>query len=139
MYNYGGYNYGGNGNYRNNSNFKNGGTGIQQYSVSVQKDLNYIICFKCQKTGYYVTECFQNKQGNGNGNGNSAVKNFNFFFRVQVNYIDVEEVYDYFDTVVGKFLLNLRRVLVFFDSGVTYLFILRVVVEKYSLLIRIFS
>ncbi|MQK22439.1 hypothetical protein EI013_29150, partial [Escherichia coli] len=72
VHNHGGHNHGGNGNHRNNSNFKNGGTGTQQHSAPAQKDLNHITCFKCQKTGHYATECPQNKQGNGNGNGNSA-------------------------------------------------------------------
>ncbi|KAI5012277.1 hypothetical protein ZWY2020_024411 [Hordeum vulgare] len=94
------HNHGGNGNHRNNSNFKNGGTGTLHHSTPAQKDLNHITWFKCQKTGHYATECPQNKQGNGNGNGNSAAKKPNPFPRGQVNHIDVEEVYDHPDTVV---------------------------------------
>ena len=48
-----------------------------------------------------------------------------------MNHIDVEEVYDHPDTVVGKFLLNSRPVLVLFVSGATHSFISMVVVEKY--------
>ena len=139
VHNHGGHNHGGNGNHRNNSNFKNGGTGTQQNSAPAQKDLTHITCFKCQKTGHYATECPQNKQGNGNGNGNSAAKKPNPFPRAQVNHIDVEEVYDHPDTVVGKFLLNSRPVLVLFLSGATHSFISRVVVEKYSLPTRTLS
>ena len=114
-------------------------SGTQQHSAPAQKDLTHITCFKCQKTGHYATECPQNKQGNGNGNDNSAAKKPNPFPRAQVNHIDVEEVYDHADTVVGKFLLNSRPVLVLFDSGATHLFISRVVVEKYSLPTRTLS
>ena len=50
-----------------------------------------------------------------------------------MNHIDVEDVYDQPETMVGKFLLNSRPVLVIFDSGATHSFISRVVVEKYRL------
>ena len=65
--------------------------------------------------------------------GGSSAKKPNPFPRAQVNHLDVEDVYDQPDTLVGKFLLNSRPVLVLFDSGATHSFISRVVVEKYGL------
>ena len=74
------------------------------------------------------------KQRNGNGNGNgSSAKKPNPFPRAQVNHIDVEEVYDQPETVVGNFLLNSRLISIPFYSGATHSFISRVVVEKYGL------
>ena len=135
MHNHGGHHHGGNGNNRpNHGNFKtdNGnGNNNQHRQVPAQKDLSHITCFKCQKTGHYATECPQSKQRNGNGN--SAAKKPNPFPRAQVNHLDVEEVYDQPETVVGKFLLHSRPVTVLFDSGATHSFISRVVVEKYGL------
>ena len=65
-----------------------------------KKDLSQVTCFKCQKTGHYGNECPESQNGNGNG---SSGKKPNPFNRGQVNHVNVEEVEEQLDAVIGKF------------------------------------
>ena len=49
-----------------------------------------------------------------------------------MNHVDVEEVYDQPDIVVGKFLINSFISLVLFDTGASHSFISRGFVDKFK-------
>ena len=50
-----------------------------------------------------------------------------------MNHVNVEEVYDQPDAVVGKFLINSFTALVLFDTGASHSFISRGFVDKFKL------
>ena len=69
---------------------------------------------------------------NGNGNG-SAGKKPNPFNRGQVNHVNVEEVEEQPDAVVGKFLVESFTAVVLFDTRASHSYISRGFVDKYKL------
>ena len=69
-------------------------------------------CYKCKKTGHYATDCPE-KKADENSKPNP-------FQKGQVNHINVEEVHDEPDDVIGKFLLNSFPTLVLFDTGASH-------------------
>src|SRR4051812_15619191 len=75
-----------------------------------------------------------NRNGNGNGrnNGNGVVKP-NPFTKGHVNHVNVEEVYEEPDAVIGKFLISSVPTLVLFHSCASHSFISRVFVDKHEL------
>ena len=50
-----------------------------------------------------------------------------------MNHVNVEEIYDELDAVIGQFLINSAPALVLFDSGASHSFISRVFVDKHEL------
>src|SRR3954464_11691788 len=113
----------------------NGGSNSQNRttpSTPAKKDLSHVTCFKCSKTGHYANECPEGQGGNG-----SSGKKPNPFNRGQVDHIDVEEVEDQPDAVIGKFLVKSFTALVLFDTGASHSYISRGFVDKYSLPTRI--
>ena len=68
---------------------------------------------------------------NGNGNG-SYGKKPNPFNKGQVNHVNVEEVEEQPDAVIGKFLVKLFTAIVLFDTGASHSYISRVFVDKYK-------
>ena len=91
-------------------------------STPAKRDLSHITCFKRQKTGHYATECPEAKNGNGNG---SFGKKPNPFNRGQVNHVNVDEVEDQPDAVIGKFLVKSFTATVLFDTGASHSYISR--------------
>ena len=79
-------------------------------------------CYKCKNKGHYATECPENK-------AEGAAKP-NPFQKGHVNHINVEEVYDEPDAVIGTFLLNSFPAIVLFDTGASHSFISRAFVNK---------
>src|SRR3954462_15653478 len=79
--------------------------------------------------GHYSNMCPENKDNNGN----SGVSKPNPFNKGHVNHVNVEEIYDEPDAVIGKFFINSVLTLVLFDSGASHSFILRVFVDKHGL------
>src|ERR1041385_141612 len=75
--------------------------------------------------GHYATDCPES-------NGNGVVKP-NPFNKGHVNHVNVEEVYDEPDALIGKFFINSVPALVLFYSGASHSFILRVFVDKHEL------
>src|ERR1041385_3559026 len=119
----------GNGNGRNNgngrSNGANGGNGNNRQNGQAPKDLSHIQCFRCKNMGHYATDCPES-------NGNGVVKP-NPFNKGHVNHVNVEEIYDEPDAVIGKFFINSVPALVLFYSGASHSFISRVYVDKHEL------
>ena len=66
---------------------------------------------------------------NGNGNG-SAGKKPNPFNRGQVNHVNVEEVEEQPDAVIGKFLVKSFTAIVLFDTRALHSYISRGFVES---------
>src|ERR1044071_9224353 len=79
--------------------------------------------------GHYSNMCPENKDNNGN----SGVSKPNPFNKGHVNHVNVEEVYDEPDAVIGKFLINSLPALVLFYSGALHSFISSVFVDKHEL------
>jgi hypothetical protein len=71
-----------------------------------KKDLSHVTCFKCKKTGHYSTSCPENKLDD--------VAKPNPFQKGQVNHLNVEEVMNEPDVVMGMFPLNSFTALVLF-------------------------
>ena len=78
-----------------------------------------------KKHGHYSTECPEKK-------AEEATKT-NHFQKGHVNHVNVEEVFDEPDAVIGTFLLNSFTALVLFDTGASHSFISRAFVNKYKL------
>ena len=97
--------------------------------MPVQRDISQVQCYKCRQMGHYSNACPESK----NGNGNSGVSKPNPIQRGHVNHVNVEEVYNEPDAVIGKFLINSIPALVLFDSGASHSFISRVFVDRHKL------
>ena len=128
IHNHGGYTHN-EGSSHNHSGPKNGngnGAGSNQNhsnpATPAKKDQSHITYFKCGKTGHYANDCSELKNGNGNG---SAGKKPNPFNRGQVNHVNVEEVEEQPDAVIGKFLVKSFTALVLFDTGASHSYISR--------------
>ncbi|XP_071678908.1 uncharacterized protein [Lolium perenne] len=66
----------------------------------VKKDLSQVECFKCRKTGHLANDCMYNK-AEGARNIVDAGKP-NPFQKGHANHVNVEEIYDEPDAVIGK-------------------------------------
>src|SRR3954468_15651423 len=88
----------------------------------VKKDLSEVTCFKCKQKGYYADNCPE-KKGLKPTNGEKAT----------VNHMNVEEIPDEPDLVIGKFPINTHLAIILFDTGATHSFISRAFVDKYEL------
>ena len=99
-------------------------------ATPAKKDQSHITCFKCGKTGHYANDCPELKNGNGNG---SAGKKPNPFNKGQVNHVNVEEVEEQPDAVIGKFLVKSFTAIVLFDTGASHSYISRGFVNKFKM------
>ena len=81
-------------------------------------------------TEHYATECPEGNNGNGTG---STRKKLNPFNKGQVNHVNVEEVEEKPNTVIGKFLVKSFTALVLFDTGASHSYISRGFVDKFKL------
>src|SRR3954465_2914358 len=120
-----GHNHNGHNHRNGNKNGANGGNGNNRQNGQAPKDLSHIQCFRCNNMGHYATDCPES-------NGNGVVKP-NPFNKGHVNHVNVEEIYDEPDVVIGKFFINSVPALVLFDSGASHSFISRVFVDKHEL------
>jgi hypothetical protein len=107
----------------NNSNgHHNGHNGQHRHNSKAKKDLSHITHFKCKKNGHYSTSCPKNKS--------DEPDRPNPFQKRQVNHINVEEVMNEPDAVMGMFPLNSFTALVLFDTRASHSFISRTFATK---------
>ena len=118
---------GNNGNHKGNGNAGHN-NGQHRPNPEYKKDISQVLCFKCNNKGHYATDCPEKKAA-------EAAKP-NPFQKGQVNHINVEEVYDEPDAVIGTFLLNSCPALVLFDTGASHSFISRAFVNKHGLVVE---
>jgi hypothetical protein len=87
-----------NGHHNGNNGHHNGGNGQHHFKSDAKKDLSNITCFKCKKNGHYSTSCPSNKPDD--------VAKPNPFQKGHMNHLNVEEVMNEPDAVMGTFPLN---------------------------------
>ena len=127
-HNHGGHTHNGGSNHNHTSPRNGNGNGASNNqnrpnpATPAKRDLIHVTCFKCRKNGHYATECSEAKNGNGNG---SSGKKPNPFNRGQVNHVNVEEVEEQPDAVIGKFLVKSFTAIVLFDTGASHSYISR--------------
>src|SRR4051812_15431686 len=88
----------------------------------VKKDLSEVTCFKCGQKGHYADNCPEKKVLKPTNNQKATV-----------NHMNVEEIPDEPDLVIGKFPINTHPALILFDTGASHSFISRAFVDKYKL------
>jgi hypothetical protein len=86
------------------------------------RELSTITCFKCKKTGHFADKCTEKKS-------DEVIKS-NPFQKGQANHLNVEEVMNEPDAVMGMFQLHSFTALVLFDTGASHSFISRAFVNK---------
>jgi hypothetical protein len=99
-----------------------GHNGQHRHNTEPKKDLSNVICFKCKKNGHYSSSCPENKT--------VEPAKPNPFQKGQVNHLNVEEVMNEPDAVMGMFPLNSFTTLVLFDTGASHSFISRTFANK---------
>jgi hypothetical protein len=117
------------GNYSNghrsgNNGNHNGGNGQHRSNSDAKKDLSHITFYKCKKPGHYSTSCPENKP-------EDAAKP-NPFQKGEVNHLNVEEVMNDPDAMMGMFPLNSFTTLVLIDTGASHSFISSAFVNKHD-------
>src|SRR4051812_43557095 len=106
--------------YRNGSH--NGNNGQPCSNSEGKRGLSEITCYKCKKNGHYSNNCPERKT-------DDAAKP-NPFQKGHVNHLDVEEVMNDPEVVMGTFPLNSISALVLFHTGASHSFISRAFVNK---------
>lgn len=122
---------GGNGHHHNghrSHNHNNGGH-KQNHNHTFKRDLSQVQCFKCKKLGHYADTCTEKKVDEG-------IKPTPFQ-KATANHVNVEEVQDEPELVIGKFLVNSCTALVLFDTGASHTFISRAFVDKHGLATKV--
>ena len=76
----------------------NGNNGQQRFNADGKKDMSEVMCYKCKKNGHYADKCPELK-------AIEAAKP-NPFQKGHVNHLDVEELMNEPDAVMGMFPLN---------------------------------
>jgi hypothetical protein len=91
----------------------------------VKKDISQVLCYKCNNKGHYANDCPEKK----------AKEGFkpNPFQKGHVNHVNVEEVQEEHNAVIGTLLLNKFPAIVLFDTGASHSFISRVFVDRNSI------
>ena len=115
----------GNGHVVHNSNTN----GHSRPNAEPMRDISQVLCYKCKNKGHYATDCPEKKN-------DAAAAKPNPFQKGHVNHINVEEVMDEPDAVIGRFLLNSHTALVLFDTGASHSFISRSFVNKHGLAVE---
>jgi hypothetical protein len=133
-----GHNHHGNGHKHHNGSHNHGGSnghgngsnnGRNRNNNFTMRDIRQVQCFNYKKLGHYANDCPEAKKDNGNTNGSKP----NPFQKGHVNHLDVEEIMDEPDAVIGKFPINTCPALVLFDTGASHSFISRAFVDEHKL------
>ena len=75
-------------------------------------------------------ECLEVKNGNDNGSGGKKPNPLN---KGQVNHVNMEEVEEQPDAVIGKFLVKSFTALVLFETSASHSYISRGFMDKFKL------
>ena len=94
----------------------------------MKRDISQIECFKCKNKGHYAND-YPEKETEEAKKAEETRKP-NPFRKGHVNHVNVEELYDEPDAVIGTFLLNNFSALVLFDTGASHSFISRAFVDR---------